>query len=185
LVRKDLPVYPYPIASPLDRVLFINLMAGREGMLLHGCGVAFEGFGHLFVGPSRAGKTTLARLWAACDDVMVLGDESLILRKLGSQYWVYGTPWASEPGLCSHLGFPLKRIYFIRHGNENEVAEVPVERAMEKLLPRSFLSPYDAVAANRTLDFCLGLVGKVPAFDYQFVPDMSSIRLVRGLDQHE
>lgn len=107
VTRKDAAVYPFPLAPPLDRILLAHYLARRGGLLLHGCGVAQDGVGHVFVGQSGAGKTTLARLWAEQGDATVLGEECLILRKKDSRFWVYGTPWTGEAELCSAIGVPI------------------------------------------------------------------------------
>lgn len=147
-------------------------------MLIHGCGVIHEGHGLIFVGPSGAGKTTLARLWSQFDNAVVLGEECLALRTRDSRFWVFGTPWIGESQACSPLGAPVAGIYLIRHAQRNSLEPLAAERAAEKLLSRSFLASYDAEAAYRGLDFCLDLVGKVPVYDYGFVPDESAVRFL-------
>ncbi len=60
LARRDIPANHYPLWPPLDRVLFVNLMSRRRGMLVHACGIVLNGQGYVFAGPSGSGKTTLA-----------------------------------------------------------------------------------------------------------------------------
>jgi hypothetical protein len=179
LARRDLDVYPNPLRPPLDRVLFVNLMAQHEGMLLHSCGVVVDGRGYVFVGASGAGKSTMAGLWAEYDDVTVLGEECLILRRKGTDFWVYGTPWIGESWRCSPLGAPIAGIYFIRHARRNVVTPLPAERAMEQLLSRSYLTSYEPSSANKGLDLGLDLSTRVPVYDFGFLPDKSAVRLIR------
>lgn len=180
LAQRDMMTYPYPLTAPLERVLFVNIIAQGLGLMLHACGVAVDGKGYVFAGPSDAGKTTLARLWDAFSDVTVLGDECLILRRQGKQFWVYGTPWVGEAGLFSPVGVPVEQMFFIEHGQQNLVSAISSGRAVKKLLAQSILTPYDAFAVEFGLDFCLDFVSWVPANELGFVPDRSVIQLLQG-----
>lgn len=185
LVDEGASVCPYPLGAPLDRVLFLNVMAHGLGVMLHACGVVLDGKGYVFAGPSDAGKTTLARLWAESSDVTVLGDECLILRKQGGQFWIYGTPWVGEAGLYSARGVPVERLLFLHHADQNLVARTPLNRAAELLLAQSLLTPYDATAVGFGLDFCLSFVSEVPAHNFGFVPDHSAVRFIQGLHDND
>jgi hypothetical protein len=181
LNQWDRTTYPYPLTAPLDRVLFVNIVNHGLGLMLHACGVAVEGKGYVFAGPSNAGKTTLARLWDAFSGATILGDECLILRRKGKRFWMYGTPWVGEAGLFSPLGVPVERIFFIDHGQRNLVSPISANKAVEKLLAQSILTPYDGFAVEFGLDFCLDFVSRVPASELGFVPDRSAIQLLQGL----
>jgi hypothetical protein len=181
LAHRDLAVYPYPLEPPMDRVLFVNIVTQGLGIMLHACGVMHDGKGYVFAGPPEAGKSTLARLWSEFSDATILGDECLILRKKAERFWVYGTPWVGEAGLYSPVGVPVEGIYFIRHDPGNVLTSIAPERAVERLLAQSLLTPYDASAAAFGLDFCLGLVFGVPTFEFGFVPEESAVRLIQGV----
>lgn len=179
-LREPKPPSPlrYPACPPLDRAWFVHLLAQGGGILLHACGVVHEGSGYLFAGRSGAGKTTLARLWLADPNATVLGEESLALRRKGSQFWMYGTPWIGESGAFSPAGAPLRGIYFISHASDHFLQPLPMERAVERLLAHSFLPTYDPAVASRGLDFCLDLVQEVPAYLFGFRPDASAVQFM-------
>jgi hypothetical protein len=167
----------------MDRVLFVHVVTHGLGVMIHACGVVQDGKGYVFAGPSNAGKTTLARLWAEFNDATILGDECLILRKRDNQFLVYGTPWAGEAGAFSPLGVPLEQLFFIHHAAQNVLTEAPPARAVEQLLAQSILTPHDSFAVEYGLDFCLNLVTEIRAHDYGFVPDRSAVQLIRGMLQ--
>jgi hypothetical protein len=175
LLNEDLPLRPYPLCAPLDRVLFVNIVGHGLGIMLHACGIALDGKGYVFAGPSDAGKTTLSRLWAEYSHATVLGDECLILRQHQGQFWVYGTPWVGEAGLFSLLGVPVEGLFFLHHAGQNLLSSTPLGRAAEQLLAQSILTPYDRNAVEYGLDFCLSLVSEVPARDFGFLPDESAV----------
>ena len=184
LARDDLPSYPDPLRMPLERILFVSLMAQRGGMLLHAQGIVRNGRGYVFSGPSGAGKSTLARLWVASGEATVLSEETLILRRRGSAYWVYGTPWIGEVGHCSPEGAPLAGVYFIHHAGENLANRLRAGRALEKLLARSYLVAYEPFAARKGLDLGVDLVGAVPMYDFGFLPDQSAVQVILAEQDH-
>jgi hypothetical protein len=113
---SDQPVYP--LEYPLDELLFVNYLALGKGVEVHACGITdSQGRGHLFVGQSSAGKSTIARLWQDEPDVTILSDDRIILRKIENTIWVYGTPWHGEAGFASPDRGPLTRVYFLTHGS--------------------------------------------------------------------
>jgi hypothetical protein len=184
LARDDQSVYPDPLRMPLERILFVSLMAQHDGMLLHAQGIVRNGKGYVFTGQSGAGKSTLARLWAASGEATVLGEETLILRRRGNEYWVYGTPWIGEEGHSSPQGAPLSGVYFIHHDMKNSTNRLTASRALEKLLTRSYLVAYEPLAARKGLDLGIDLVSVVPMYDFGFLPDLSAVSFILAEDDH-
>ena len=180
LRHRDVDVLPYPLTAPLDRVLFVHLVTHGLGVMIHACGVVLGGKGYIFAGPSDAGKTTLARLWANSTDATILGDECLILRKRDGRFWIYGTPWVGEAGLFSPSGAPVEKVFFIHHAHQNSLAELPPEQTAEQLLAQSILTPHDAFAIQYGLDLCLDFVAEIPAYQFGFVPEQSAVQFVQG-----
>jgi hypothetical protein len=67
---------------PLDELLIMHRLTQERAIELHGCGIVRpDGTGNLFVGHSGAGKSTTTRLWTACEDVEVLSDDRMIVRR--------------------------------------------------------------------------------------------------------
>lgn len=187
--RGDLILYPrespsqsFPLMAPLDRVLVLNLLTRRRGIMLHACGIDDGGQGIVFAGPSDAGKTTLARLWNRVPGVKVLGDEALVLREVGGEVRVYGTPWPGEAGVADPGGVPLRRVFFVQHAGRNGMRALSQSLVVRKLLAQTVLLPYDREGSERIIDFCISLAEAVPAAELGFLPDDSIVEFVRGVD---
>ncbi len=172
----------YPLASPLSQFWIINLLSLGRGVMVHACGVDDNGEGVVFVGPSGVGKSTLAELWRNQQDVAILSDECVILRKVGGRFWAYGTPWGDVPG-ASPKGVPLARVFFIKHAPQNTVKRKQGREAVTALLPRTFSTPYDPIGMQHTLGFCISLVEQVPCYELGFVPDESALSVIRNLSR--
>ncbi len=67
---------------PLDELLIMHRLTQEKAIELHGCGIVrADGIGNLFVGHSGAGKSTTTRLWTVREDVEVLSDDRIIVRR--------------------------------------------------------------------------------------------------------
>ncbi|HAK93564.1 MAG TPA: hypothetical protein DCM87_00775, partial [Planctomycetes bacterium] len=105
----------YPLGYPLDELLVTHLLAAGRGVELHACGIVdAAGRGHLFVGQSGAGKTTMARHWERHEGAVVLSDDRIVVRRHGNELRMHGTPWHGEAALSAPGSAPLARVYFIR-----------------------------------------------------------------------
>jgi hypothetical protein len=83
--RACLAYSPYaaePLAYPLDELLIMHRLTQEKAIELHGSGIVrADGTGNLFVGHSGAGKSTTTRLWTEREDVEVLSDDRIIVRR--------------------------------------------------------------------------------------------------------
>jgi hypothetical protein len=67
---------------PLDELVIMHRLTQEKGIELHGAGIVRRnGEANLFVGHSGAGKSTTTRLWAETEDVEVLSDDRIIVRR--------------------------------------------------------------------------------------------------------
>jgi hypothetical protein len=174
-----LPIYP--LEYPLDELLMLNLLARGRGVEVHACGLMdAQGKGHLFLGQSGAGKTTMATLWQNAEDTQILSDDRIILRQLGGQLWMYGTPWHGEAELAHPSRAPVTRIYFLRHGEENQLLELKGAEAVGRFFSCSFPLFYRRDA----LDFMLGFFEKVamavPCYELGFFPKEHVVGFLLG-----
>ena len=178
LFKSGQPIYP--LEYPLDELLIVNLLARGKGVVVHACGIVDpHGKGHLFVGQSEAGKTTIAKLWQNEPNITVLSDDRIILRKIDKTIWMYGTPWHGEAELASPAQVPVRRIYFLRHGEKNELfSQRPVD-ALARLFACSFPPFYNRDALDFTLGFLEDVVINVPCYGLKFKPDKSVVEFIQ------
>ena len=175
------PLAFYPLEYPLDELLIVNLLAEGKGVEVHACGVVdSNGNGHLFVGQSEAGKTTMARLWESEPGITVLSDDRIILRKMENTIWMYGTPWHGEAMLASPTRVPLTTVYFLEKGQKNELISQKPSGSISRLFASSFPPFYNRDALNFTLTFLEGVVKNVPCYELKFTPDRSVVEFIKG-----
>jgi len=168
-----------PLWPPLDELLYINLLAKGKGVEIHACGlIDSEGLGHLFVGKSGAGKTTMAKLWEGVQGVTVLSDDRIILRQLGDKIWMYGTPWHGEGGMSVASKAPLSRIYFLQKAENNELLPMKEAEAAARLTACSFPPYYNREAMEFTLGFLSKVVKEALCYELRVLPDKRVIEFI-------
>jgi hypothetical protein len=170
--KEKLALNPY--AYPLDELLVVNLLALKKGVHVHALGIIHKGQGLVFCGVSGAGKSTLAELWKK-QNVKILSDDRISLRRQDGRIWAYGTPWHGDARTHLAAKEPLQAIYFIKHGKENRIVPLSKSDAVTRLLVRCFPTFYIKEGMENTLAFISELADDVPCFELQFTPDQRAI----------
>jgi hypothetical protein len=181
-VGADEPAHqpgPFTFEFLLGQILMIHLLSRGRGVLLHACGLSYDGRGTIFVGVSGAGKSTLANLWRGQKGATLLSDDRVIVREKEGGFWTYGTPWHGDARAASPETAPLERIFIIHHAVENEALRLAPADAASRLLARSFPTFWDAPGMAFTLEFLAKLTQAVPCYQLGFVPDASLVDFVR------
>ena len=161
-----------PLEYPLDELLVTNFLALGRGVEVHACGLKTpEGEGCLFVGPSGAGKTTMARLWLSQREATVLSDDRIILRKEEDRIWMYGTPWHGDARLSAPVRAELTRVFFLRHGPRNQLARKGTAEAVARFFAACFPPFHSSTGVDFSLGFYEEITGAIPCVELEFVPD--------------
>ena len=126
----------------LEIVLFANWLGSFGEMILHAAGISLGGAGYAFVGHSGAGKSTLAELLAQNADVTLLGEDQVVVRRQGKDFWIYGTPWHYFSSRYSPEGAPLKGVYFLDGKGEGTLKNLTPLEGASRLLQTAFIPYY-------------------------------------------
>ncbi|MFC2172870.1 hypothetical protein ACFLU6_09595 [Acidobacteriota bacterium] len=169
-----------PLEYPLDELIMVNLLARGRGAEIHSFGVVDDrGQGHLFVGQSGAGKSTMARIWDSKNVGRLLSDDRIILRRIDDTVWMYGTPWHGEAGYASSERAPLKNIYFLRQWEKNELVPLQPAETVGRLFGCSFPPFHDRKGLKFTIDFLEDIARSITCAEFRFVPDESALDILR------
>jgi hypothetical protein len=162
-----------PLSHPLDQLILMFTLCGREGILVHGTGAVIGGRGYLFLGKSGSGKSTLAGLLSNSVEAAVLSDERMVVRNTDNGLRIFGTPWFSDARKARNSSAPLDGIFFLHHGKENRVEPCSTSKALEQVMPVSSILWFDRKRLISQMDFCGRIVSLTPSFDLYFRPDLS------------
>ncbi|MCM8800423.1 MAG: hypothetical protein NC912_00185 [Candidatus Omnitrophica bacterium] len=181
-LREDLPegfmlnFWEYP----LDEVLFLGLLTYRRlGVMLHSCGIKKDTEGILFAGSSGMGKSTLASLLK--NDLSILSDERVILRKKDTGFQVFGTPWHGDVQVYSSEEANLKGLFLLRHAQRNHIKRMSLSEAISKLLVCSLVPWWDKQAMDFVLDFYRELIWHIPVYELGFYPDRRIVDFIKKI----
>ena len=162
---------PYATDSLL-RVLHSLILADHGGFLLHAASLVTGGKAYIFAGVSGSGKTTIAQL--APPEATLLSDEISYIRKQGSQYVAYGTPFTGELGQNGdNISAPVRAVYLLAHGPHNSVTALSPAAATSGLMRNVlFFASENALVQSLFASVC-DFVLKVPVKRLEFIPNES------------
>lgn len=171
-----------PLGYPLDELLIMHRLTQEKAIELHGTGIVRpNGDANLFIGHSGAGKSTTTRLWTDIEDVEVLSDDRIIVRRDESsptRIRMYGTPWHGEAMFASPNSAPLTRIFVLEHGHGNVITPLSPSQAVAELFARSFVPFHRHEYVESALVFLEELANAVPVYRYAFEPDQSAVEKI-------
>jgi len=174
-----------PMDYPLDELLIMHRLTQEKAIELHGSGIVrADGVGNLFIGHSGAGKSTTTRLWTEREDVHVLSDDRIIVRRDPSAFRglrMYGTPWHGEAMFASPADAPLARILILQHGRGNVLTRLSPSQAVAELFARSFVPFHRHEYVDSALEFLQEVVAAVPVYRYDFEPDQRAVDTILNL----
>ncbi len=124
-----------PLMRVLEQIFYqafwsARRAAGLDAFLIHSSAVIVDGRGFLFVGPSEAGKSTVANLSLAHH---VLGDEMNLVRDTGEGLAVVGTLFNGlfkdkQPGEA-----PLAGVFLLKQAPHHALTRAPLLEAVTAL----------------------------------------------------
>lgn len=137
---------------------FVTLALDYDVLLLHGSAISYLGYGYIYSAASGTGKSTHARLCKEVfgDDVQYINDDKPLLRRLGGEWYVFGTPWDGKHHLSENRCVPLGGICELARGETNEIHPANADAALRTLL-RQVYRPDDEDRMKKTLDLAVSL----------------------------
>ncbi|MFC1853249.1 hypothetical protein ACFL27_23875 [candidate division CSSED10-310 bacterium] len=169
-----------PIEHPLDQLLLMYILAGRQGAIFHAAGVNLNDQAYVFPGKSGAGKSTLARQFLADATHEVLSDDRIVIRKIEGQFVAFGTPWLGDAGVARNESRPLAGIFFITQSPENKISNLTTPEALQRLLPITSIPWYDRDIMPDILSFCDDLITSIPCYELQCRPTPEVVNTVQA-----
>ncbi len=144
-----------------------------DALLLHSVGVEVDGQGHVFFGPSGAGKTTVAGLSAGFG--RILSDESVILRDTGDGVALDSTPFwglSTPPEMVHRVRrtVPLAALYTLVHAPAFGLARLRPWEAVSTLLNTEKVAVERVESATAWLSIVERILARVPVYRLSFPP---------------
>lgn len=179
--RSNCSLATTALRYPLFPLLVSWRVVYMGGLMLHACGVDFDGQGLVFCGRSEAGKTTTARLWRDRNSAIVLNDDRVVVRSDRDGFTLLGTPWYGDAKVSANTAVPLSSLLLLRHAQTNTLETVGPVEAVAEVFASSVLPFYDPEAMDQAFDTISRLVQTVPTQVYNFVPDGSAVDFLQQI----
>jgi hypothetical protein len=171
------PAQPYAIDSVI-RIILSLVLARDGGFLLHAASAMRGGRALLLSGVSGAGKTTIARMAPA--GAILLSDEISCVRRTGTGYHAFGTPFAGELGISgARIVAPVAALYFLRQGPRNAIGSIEPARAAATLLRNILFFADDPALAGGVFATACDFAARVAVAELTFRPDPDVWELLR------
>src|SRR5580693_3958197 len=168
---------PYAIDCVL-RIVHTLILARQGGFLVHAASAIREGKEFLFSGVSGAGKTTLSRL--APPDATLLTDEISYVRREGTRYIAFGTPFAGELArVGENCCAPLSALFLLEKGSQNRIETVGPSEALRRLLRNILFFADDPELVKLVFQSACEFASLVPIHRLVFVPDQRVWDIIR------
>jgi hypothetical protein len=177
--QDNQPALYNPFSYPLDQIILMHYLAKIGGMIIHSAGWRVNDSGWIFAGKSGAGKSTISNLIVEATGGTFLSDDRIIVRKIGQEYFMYGTPWPGDAGYAVNESVPLKGIFFLSKGEINSIVKLSPAQAIPRLMPVVSVPWYDRDKVDLMMEFLNDLIGALPMYELTFVPDKSIVRHLR------
>jgi hypothetical protein len=168
---------PYAIDSVL-RIVHSLILARQGGFLVHAASAIRGGKAFLFSGVSGAGKTTISRL--APPDATLLTDEISYVRREGTRYIAFGTPFAGELArVGENRCAPLSALFLLEKGSQNRIEPVGPSEALRRLLRNILFFADDPELVKLVFQSACEFASLVPIHRLVFVPDQRVWDIIR------
>lgn len=142
-----------------------DYIVDKDGTLMHGAVISFDGSAYMFTAPSGTGKTTHIRQWRKLygKRVGIVNGDKPIIRLIDGKFMVYGTPWCGKEHYNRNTKAPLEGIVLISRGEENVIEQIEPGEINMFLLSQVYF-PADAEKRLQVLDFADKLFSTVPLY---------------------
>jgi hypothetical protein len=171
------PFVAYASEYPWDEYVLQRRLGISGGAIVHASVAVFEGRGHLFVGHSGAGKSTIAEL-AEQAGATIPTDDRVVLTATDDGIMAWGTPWHGSFKRKSRDGALLASLSLLVQDTVDRLEPISPARTVKELFVRTVQSRVTDREVHNTLDTLERVAHAVPCFELRFRPTVDAVRLV-------
>lgn len=162
-------------------IAFAFSSAYRGTLMMHSSVVLKDGRGYMFLGKSGTGKSTHSSLWLKyIDKTTLLNDDNPVVRLVGGDAYVYGTPWSGKTPCYKNLSGKVGAIVMLEQKPYNKIVRQSVVGAFSAMMSSCSLMVWDKASYNNLLNTISKLISLAPMYHLQCLPDKDAALLSYG-----
>ena len=160
-------------------VMFGVVLAQNRGVAIHSSAIVADGRCAIFLGESGTGKSTHTRLWREnIEGARLLNDDSPIVRIVGNEVRIYGSPWSGKTPCYKSEVYPLYGICRIVQAPHNRITRLSTISAIGALLPSCPpMFAHDGDLQDAICNIVGSILRSVPAYRLECLPDVDAAKL--------
>jgi len=161
-------------------IMFTLASARRKTVMIHASAVVHKDRGYAFYAESGTGKSTHTNLWMKCiEDTTLLNDDNPIIRVIGNEVFIYGSPWSGKTPCYKNDRVPLDALIHVQRNVENRVRRLDPIEGFTSLLPACSTFKLDNDIFHATCDTLSYVIEKIPVYELSCRPDEEAARICR------
>lgn len=162
----------------LSRKLCDYLLSEKQAIIFHSSAVMVDNKAYLFTAPSGTGKSTHVRLWQKLlgDKAVIINDDKPIIRYVGGEFFVYGTPWNGKHRLDTNTKAKVHAICSIYQAKENKIEKADLSEMLITILNQT-VRPTELDKMDKLLGIIDRLLSKVNLYKLGCNISLDSARL--------
>lgn len=164
--------------SSLLRIAFSQSIIKYEAVSVHAAAVYSGNISYLFMGESGIGKSTHAQLWI--DNIpgtKLLNDDNPVIRIIGNDIYVYGTPWSGKTACYKNMFFRIGGIVRLRKCISNIFFPLKNVDAFISVYPGCSVLSYDTNLSNILYDTLIKICQTITVGRLACRPDRDAVLL--------
>lgn len=143
-----------------------------DTLLVHASVIMHNESGYMFLGRSGTGKSTHSRLWLSnIDNAVLLNDDNPVIRLVGGEAVVFGSPWSGKTPCYKNESVPLKAIVRLSQAPSNKIIRNRPLQAYASLMPSCSCMRWDRTSTDALHKTVEKVISKVACWHLECLPD--------------
>ena len=163
-----------------NALMIVYAFAGsfQQTLLIHASTILNNGYGYAFIAKSGTGKSTHTQLWIKhIPGSELMNDDNPIVRVVGDQAFIYGSPWSGKTPCYRQIKAPLGAITRIDRAPKNSIEKLSPIEAFASLLPSCSNMKWDKDIFHGICDTVTRVIELTNCYTLHCLPDQEAAEI--------
>ena len=163
-----------------NALMIVYAFAGsfQQTLLIHASTILNNGYGYAFIAKSGTGKSTHTQLWIKhIPGSELMNDDNPIVRVVGDQVFIYGSPWSGKTPCYRQIKAPLGAITRIDRAPKNSIEKLSPIEAFASLLPSCSNMKWDKDIFHGICDTVTRVIELTNCYTLHCLPDQEAAEI--------